>query len=308
MPQLTAEGRRELEALAERQGFSPAAAEVMLAALVAGHGSQAQFNHPELGGLGQWSRGGMLMIGDMFNNGLKSRVDALASDLSVLLDRTAAFGAASGPSQSQSQSGAGPLGVSLFVPGSGGGGGNWWPADLGSASSTGAQNNLRYAVFPGTRRLAIDQGGRVSLYDTGDHLISGVSQAQSGDQTLTFTSQHGLVRLSSLSEVSGAAESPQPASSAATPPAAAAVVPPAAATPAAQEAPRQDSLPEPRATPPAAPRPPAPAAEAAPAPAPASAPATDIFTMLERLAGLRDKGILSAAEFEAKKTELLSRL
>ena len=83
MPQLTAEGRRELEAIAERQGFSPAAAEVMLAALVAGHGSQAQFNHPELGGLGQWSRGGMLMIGDMFNNGLKSRVDALASDLSV---------------------------------------------------------------------------------------------------------------------------------------------------------------------------------------------------------------------------------
>ena len=197
MPQLTAEGRRELEAIAERQGFSPAAAEVMLAALVAGHGSQAQFNHPELGGLGQWSRGGMLMIGDMFNNGLKSRVDALASDLSVLLDRTAAFGAASGQSlgQSQSQSGTGPAGVSLFVRGSGGGGGTWWPADLGAPSSTGAQNNLRYAVFPGTRRLAIDQGGRVSLYDTGDHLISGVSQAQSGDQTLTFTSQHGLVRL-----------------------------------------------------------------------------------------------------------------
>lgn len=177
MPQLTAEGRRELEAIAERQGFSPAAAEVMLAALVAGHGSQAQFNHPELGGLGQWSRGGMLMIGDMFNNGLKSRVDALASDLSVLLDRTAAFGAASGQSlgQSQSQSGTGPAGVSLFVRGSGGGSGTWWPADLGAPSSTGAQNNLRYAVFPGTRRLAIDQGGRVSLYDTGDHLISGVS-------------------------------------------------------------------------------------------------------------------------------------
>lgn len=296
MPQLTAEGRRELEALAERQGFSPAAAEVMLAALVAGHGSQAQFNHPELGGLGQWSRGGMLMIGDMFNNGLKARVDALASDLSVLLDRTAAFGAASG--QSQSQSGAGPLGVSLFVPGSGSGGGNWWPADLGAASSTGAQNNLRYAVFPGSHRLAIDQGGRVSLYDTGDHLISGVSQAQSGDQTLTFTSQHGLVRLSSLSEVSRAAETPQPARSPATPP--------AAAAPAPADSPRHDSAPEPRATPPAAP--PAPPPAPAPAAEAAPAPANDIFTMLERLAALRDKGILSAAEFEAKKTELLSRL
>lgn len=112
-------------------------------------------------------------------------------------------------------------------------GGNWWPADLGSASSTGAQNNLRYAVFPGTHRLAIDQGGRVSLYDTGDHLISGVSQAQSGDQTLTFTSQHGLVRLSSLSEVSGAAETSQPASSSATPT--------AATPPTATDTPRQGS-------------------------------------------------------------------
>ncbi len=27
---------------------------------------------PELGGMGQWSTGGMLMIGDMFNNGLKA--------------------------------------------------------------------------------------------------------------------------------------------------------------------------------------------------------------------------------------------
>lgn len=303
MPQLTTEGRRELEALAERQGFSPAAAEVMLAALVAGHGSQAQFNHPELGGLGQWSRGGMLMIGDMFNNGLKSRVDALASDLSVLLDRTGAFGAASGPAQSQSQgqSGAGPAGVSLFVPGSGGGGGSWWPGDLGAPSSTGAQNNLRYAVFPGSHRLAIDRGGRVSLYDTADHLISGVSQAQSGDQTLTFTSQHGLVRLFSLSEVSEAAGKPQPASPP-TPPAA------AAPAPAAPEAPRHDSAPDPRGTPPASPRATAPAAEPAPAPGPGHAPATDIFTMLERLAALRDKGILSAAEFDAKKTELLSRL
>lgn len=118
MPQLTAEGRRELGRWPSAR-VQPLRGRVMLAALVAGHGSQAQFNHPELGGLGQWSRGGMLMIGDMFNNGLKARVDALASDLSVLLDRTAAFGAASG--QSQSQSGAGPAGVSLFVPGSGGG-------------------------------------------------------------------------------------------------------------------------------------------------------------------------------------------
>jgi hypothetical protein len=37
----------------------------------------AQFSHPEFGGSGQWMRGGMSMIGDMFNSGLKSRVDSL---------------------------------------------------------------------------------------------------------------------------------------------------------------------------------------------------------------------------------------
>jgi hypothetical protein len=28
-------------------------------------GGMAQFNYPDLGGMGQWSSGGMLMIGDM---------------------------------------------------------------------------------------------------------------------------------------------------------------------------------------------------------------------------------------------------
>jgi hypothetical protein len=34
----------------------------------------------------------------------------------------------------------------------------------------------------------------------------------------------------------------------------------------------------------------------------------DIFSSIERLAALRDKGIISEAEFAAKKTELLGRL
>jgi hypothetical protein len=41
---------------------------------------------------------------------------------------------------------------------------------------------------------------------------------------------------------------------------------------------------------------------------PDSAQETDIFTKIERLADLHKKGILSADEFTAKKTELLSRL
>ena len=40
-------------------------------------------------------------------------------------------------------------------------------------SSTGAQNKIRYAYFPATRRLAIEIKGHVTIYDTLDHQISG---------------------------------------------------------------------------------------------------------------------------------------
>jgi hypothetical protein len=49
----------------------------------------------------------------------------------------------------------------------------WLPEELGSPSSTGAQNDMRYACFPGRRRLAIQQDGRVRVYDTGEYTISG---------------------------------------------------------------------------------------------------------------------------------------
>jgi hypothetical protein len=37
-------------------------------------------------------------------------------------------------------------------------------------------------------------------------------------------------------------------------------------------------------------------------------PQTDIFALIERLAELKDKGILSQGEFAAKKAELLARV
>lgn len=56
-----------------------------------------------------------------------------------------------------------------------------------------------------------------------------------------------------------------------------------------------------------APAPAAPAAQPPPAPA-ASNPADDLGATLERLAGLRDKGLITAEEYEAKKRELLERM
>ena len=139
------------------------------------------------------------MVGDMFNQGLQYRVDALCSELAGLLRSQPLAEAEAGrfPPQSQSDN----RGVSWFVAGAGSAG-QRWPAELGSPATTGAQNDMRYACFPGPRRLAIQQGGQVRVYDTGEHRISGFSQQQGGDQSLTFTSQYGLVRVADLPLVS----------------------------------------------------------------------------------------------------------
>ncbi len=294
--QLTAEGRRIVDDLAQRHGVSSDAVFTLLMALVAGNGTQAQFSHPDLGGMGQWSLGGMIMVGDMFNNALKYRVDALCTELSGLLQSSQLLASAPAQSQSQSQSG-GASGVSLFVPGSFSSG-NWWPGDLGSPGSTGAQNNLRYAFFPATQRLAIDLGGAVTVYDTGSHQISGFSQQQSGDQSVTFTSQYGLVRVADLPIVSGAASShggDAQAGAHSAPQAAQATYesPPNAPAPehiAAFREPTRQSDP------------------VAQVPQGSPASSDDIFAKIERLADLRDKGIITEQEFDAKKTDLLSRL
>jgi hypothetical protein len=54
-------------------------------------------------------------------------------------------------------------------------------------------------VFP--RRLAIKEGDRVEIHDTGNRRFFGVAQTQSSDQTLTFRSQDGLVRVKDLPKV-----------------------------------------------------------------------------------------------------------
>jgi hypothetical protein len=204
MSQLTPEGERIVAALAERYRIGADAVKLMLDAVARGGGTMAQFNVPELGGNGQWMLGGMTMVGDMFNNSLKATVDNLCNELSNLLANQPGLWAPVLQQQSQSQgSGHASGGVSLFVPQSPFQSGSWWPVELGSPSSTGSQNSLRYAYFPGSRRLAIDYGGRVEVYDTLDHNIQGFGQQQSGDASLTFTSQHGLVRVDNLPRITG---------------------------------------------------------------------------------------------------------
>ena len=77
--------------IAQRYGLSREAVLAMLFAVHTGGGTMAQFAIPELGGSGQWMRGGMTMVGNMFDNALKARVDALCGELSQLLATTKVF-------------------------------------------------------------------------------------------------------------------------------------------------------------------------------------------------------------------------
>src|SRR5450755_1703008 len=85
MREFSAAGERAIDDVARRHGFSPDAVASMLRAVRAGHGRMAQFRHAEFGGSGQWMRGGMTMVGDMFDTTLKARVERLCDELSRLV-------------------------------------------------------------------------------------------------------------------------------------------------------------------------------------------------------------------------------
>ena len=145
----------------------------------------AQFSHADFGGMSQWSPG-MSMVGDMFSTQLKAKLDALCTDMAAYLDSSETTGHA--------RPAGGEVSYRSYSP-------DWWPSELGRPSAIGAQNDLRYAVFPETRRLVIDDQGSISVYDTGSHRIFGVAQAQSCESTLSFTGQDGLVRVTDLQKL-----------------------------------------------------------------------------------------------------------
>lgn len=186
MQALTPAGQNIVQDISQRYGLSFDSAAGMLVAVNNGGGSMAQFSCPELGS-GQWMRGGMTMVSDMFNHGLKNTVNNLCSELSNALANHQVF-------QPSAQ---------------GGRGNNWWPAELGHPSGAGSQNHIRYAVFPQAQRLLVERDGQITTFNTLNHHISGVSQQQGGGSSLTFTSQFGTISTLSLPLISGPGLLPQ---------------------------------------------------------------------------------------------------
>lgn len=264
----------------------------MLVAVHNGNGSMAQFNHPDFSGSGQWMRGGMTMVSDLFNQQLKWRVSSLCEDIACHLANHQ-FAPFSGSFQSQSQNGvtsqsqaSGQMGSnnSLFVPDPEA---NWWPQELGSPNAVGSQNSVKYAYFADIHRLAVTTGGEPWVYDTLDHRIGGFGQQQGGGASITFTSQYGTVNLSTLPVVSraGVAQPPvtQPVSESVGNPAQNPTTDDYKTSGSDDAGTSQYANPGPVAN-------------------------EDVLQTLERLGGLMEKGYLSKEEFDSKKSELLKRL
>ncbi len=112
----------KISEIAARHGFSAVAVREMLDAVIAGNGSMAQFSHPEFGGAGQWMRGGMTMVSDMFNHRLAARVDSLAAELAeVSLSSHDASSLFEEDADSER---------------------NWWPAELGTPTAPAGRMRL----------------------------------------------------------------------------------------------------------------------------------------------------------------------
>lgn len=248
---------QQLQQLAQRYQVSADAVWVLFKALQRGNGSMAQFNHPELGGNGQWASSGMLMLSDMFNQALKKTVDGLAKELSSLLrEQPEIFKTEEADVTVTPEPEAAPH--SQTQPAAA-----WWPDGLGQPSSTGSQNQTHYAIFPQQRRLAIWDQGRVTIYNTLEHQINGVAQQQGREHSLSLRSPKGEVRLESLPVVldeSGLTQA---------------------------HAPQQSQQAQTAAS---------------------DSDSEQVLVLLEKLAALKEKGILTDEEFAQKKTDLLARL
>ncbi len=279
---------RRLEEVARAHGFSVAAAACLHRALAAG-GGMAQFSHPELGGLGQWAGGGMTMIGEMGNAALRRRVTALCEALAALPaaetrhDPAADMGATDmgatdmgATDMGATDAGTADAGAAGPAPPAGPRLRPWWPEEFGQPASSGAQGEAAYAWFPRARRLAVRQDGKVAVYDTGEHGITGLSQG--GAAALRLHAGAREIDLAELAPAEGPARGwtrPGVAE---------------AAGDAGHGAERERFD------------------RAGNATQDAAGHGDDPIALIERLAGLRAAGVLTEREFVEKKTELLARV
>ena len=263
MKALTEKGRQYVDDIAAKYKLQAATVEALLKAMVQGNGTMAQFNIAELGGSGQWMKGGMTMVGDMFNHSLKGTVDQVCTELAGLVTSQILY------EETGEEPAAHHVGHANASASS-----SSWPSIFGNPTSSGSQNNFRYAYFAPVRRLVVEENGKRTIYDTKHHQITGVSQQQGPQNSHKFTSQEGNVDLGSLELISEPGQQTQP-----TPEIAYDVTSTADLRSASTERIPTDP-----------------------------SPSDIIIATIEKVNALFEKGQITEEEFKAKKQELLSRL
>lgn len=231
------EDRQLIATLAAGHNISESAVETLWQAVEAGNGTAAQFNHPELGGMGQWMAGSMAVVSDFNEAHMQETITQLCTTIATYLQNRAVAADYGVMDQRQTQSQwSNPGGIvpSNVVPPRPttaqsisassttdqkrstadaaqpntqtatvrqSAGQQWWPDSLGLPNNSGSQNDMYYAYFAMHQRLALRIGNQVAIYDTGEHQISGISQRQSGTQNIGFRSPLGEVSLTQLKKL-----------------------------------------------------------------------------------------------------------
>ncbi|OIN60264.1 hypothetical protein [Arsenicibacter rosenii] len=132
-----------------------------------GHGKQAQFNHPALGGMGQWQNG-MLMVSDFSNHALKAKLTGVFADLVRLYTRQGAPEAIGTRPETDNP---------------------------GKPSMVATQNHLTVNYYQDKALLVITDNQRrtATTYSVAPHRLTGVSQQNQNNSvySLSFSNDKG---------------------------------------------------------------------------------------------------------------------
>ena len=187
--------------MAGRYGVSLDAALTLLDALGQGNGAQAQFNHPDTGGMGQWSQGGMIMI--------RRRVQPRSQTPRLRALQRAGRALARAAAGAIAIAERGRRGEPVRRRG-----GRIEPMVARRIGQPGVDGRAkRYCATPISPAFAgspSSRAGAFSVYDSGEHMVSQVLSGAGRRPDADFTSQLGVVRVADLPFCGGARGTDRP--------------------------------------------------------------------------------------------------
>jgi hypothetical protein len=136
-----------LAKIGEQHGFSLDAMQALGAELLRGGLKRARFNHPELGGIGMWSHG-EVVIGDMSDEETRVRIWQVVDALMPALKQVEVSEDVRRATQDQT----------LVMP--------WWgDIKLGSPAVQGVMESLTYGYFLESHRVIVRKDDKITHYD-----------------------------------------------------------------------------------------------------------------------------------------------